>query len=71
MDGKTEGKRKKANKEKVSGKKSGGTGISSAAPVVGAVFGLLLKGVFSNGLTLQDNCRSLKSIPNTRVCMHS
>jgi hypothetical protein len=52
MDGKTEGKRKEANKEKGSGKNSGGKGVSSAAPILGAVFGLLVKGVFSNALTL-------------------
>jgi hypothetical protein len=53
MDGKTEGKRKEANKEKVSGKNSGGRGISSAAPIVGAVFGLLVRGIFSNALRLR------------------
>jgi hypothetical protein len=43
---------KKQTKKKRSGKNSGGTGISSAAPIVGAVFGLLVKVLFSNALAL-------------------
>ena len=70
-NGKTQRVMKRANKEKVSGKNSGGTGISSAAPIVGAVFGLPVKGVFSNALTLRSSSavidilvkRSILSIP--------
>jgi hypothetical protein len=36
---------KKQTKKKRSGKNSGAKGVSSAAPIVGAVFGLLVKGI--------------------------
>jgi|GEM_PF-920562 hypothetical protein len=48
MNGKTQrvGQRKRAGEEQWR------EGNPSAAPIVGAVFGLLVKGVFSNALTL-------------------